>query len=552
MRPTSFLSHMKTRLLALALALLPAVLAPARTFDLSTATVLDIQEAMNAGALTSEKLTELYLARIAAYEQAGPKLNTIITLNPKALETARALDAERKATGPRSPLHGVPILLKDNFDTADLPTTGGSLALKGTLAPDDAFTVVKLRAGGAVILGKSNLDEFARGGTGTSSLGGQTLNPYGLDRSPGGSSAGTGAGVAGALAQMGTGTETGSSIRSPSSNNNLVGISPSEGLLSRDGIIPISFTLDRPGPMARNVTDAAVMLHVMAGIDPADLTTRRGAGRKPVAGYLGALDKNALKGARIGVLRDLATPGPDYAASLAVFDAAVADLKKAGAILVDPLTTGTDFQSVLRDVNVSDPEYKAGLNAYFATRGATIPVKDLTALIATGGYLGRLRDNYIKCDALGEMDVNFEYLARLEGREVVRRVMNDLFDKYSLDAVVYPHRLRAVQTIAEAAPDKGNTVVPAERSEMARAGSSARLSTVTGHPTVIVPAGFTPDGMPLGVEFFGKLFTETKLIGLAYAYEQATHHRKLPASTPPLPGEKFDYETRPTIARASE
>ncbi|WP_414664174.1 amidase family protein [Horticoccus sp. 23ND18S-11] len=524
-----------------ALAAFGALTARAKTFDLATATVLDVQDAMTAGALTSEKLTQLYLARIAAYDQAGPKLNTIITLNPKALETARALDAERKAKGPRSPLHGVPIVLKDNFDTADLPTTGGSRALKGTVAPDDAFTVARLRAAGAIILAKANLDEFARGSTGTSSLGGQTLDPYVLDKIPGGSSAGTGSGVAAVFAQMGTGTETGSSIRSPSSNNNLVGISPSEGLVSRDGIIPISFTLDRGGPMARNVTDAAAMLHAMAGMDPADLTTKRAAGKKPAGGYLSALKKDALKGARIGVLRDLATPGADYTANLAVFDAAVADLKKAGAILVDPVSTGTDFQAVLRDVNMSDPEYKYGLNAYFATRGATIPVKTLTDLIANGGYLGRLKDNYIKCDAFGFMDVNADYLARLEGREVVRRVINELMDRYALDALVYPHRLRAVPTIADAAPDNGNAVVPPERSELTRAGGSARLSTVTGHPTVIVPAGFTPDGMPLGIEFFGRLFTEAKLIGLAYAYEQAATHRKLPAVTPPLAGEKFDY-----------
>jgi Asp-tRNA(Asn)/Glu-tRNA(Gln) amidotransferase A subunit family amidase len=543
---------MKTRLLFLALLALSPVVGRSKTFDLATATVLDVQEAMDAGALTAEKLTQLYLARIAAYDQAGPKLNTIITLNAKALETARALDAERRAKGPRSPLHGVPIFLKDNFDTADLPTTGGSLALKGTFAPDDAFTVTKLRAAGAIILAKANLDEFARGGTGTSSVGGQTLDPYVLDHTPGGSSAGTGAGVAAGFAQMGTGTETGSSIRSPSSNNNLVGISPSEGLVSRDGIIPISFTLDRAGPMARSVTDAAAMLHVMAGLDPADLTTKRAAGKKPAAGYLSALNKDALKGARIGVLRDLATPGPDYAANLAVFDTAVADLKKAGAILVDPLATGTDFSALLRDVNMSDPEYKAGINAYFATRGATIPVKTLTELIANGGYLGRLKENYIKCDAFGPMDTNADYLAKLEGREVVRRLINELMDKYALDAVVYPHRLRAVPTIAEAAPDKGNTVVPPERSELTRSGSSARLSTVTGHPTVIVPAGFTPDGMPLGVEFFGKLFTEVKLIGIAYAYEQATKHRELPATTPPLPGERFDYETRANVARAFE
>ena len=514
--------------------------ATAKTFELSTATVLDVQQAMSAGALTSEQLVKLYLARIEAYDQAGPKLNTIITLNAAALDTARALDAERKISGPRSPLHGVPLFIKDNFDTADLPTTGGSLALKDTVAPDDAFTVAKLRAAGAIILAKANLDEFARGGTGTSSLGGQTLDPYVLDRSPGGSSAGTGSGVAAAFAQAGTGTETGSSIRSPSSNNNLVGISPSEGLVSRDGILPISFTLDRGGPMARNVTDAAVMLDIMAGLDPADLTTKRAAGKKPAKGYLGSLDKDALKGARIGVLRDLATPGEEFSGCLAVFETAVKDLSKAGAILVDPVSTGTDLTALLRDVNMSDAEYKFGLNAYFATRGGTIPFKDLTGLIATKSYLGRLKDNYIRCDSLGSMDTNMDYLAKLEGREVVRRLITDLMEKYSLDALVYPHHLRPIQTIAEAVPNGGATAAGGGGAN-ARPGGSARLSTVTGFPTVIVPAGFTPDGMPLGLEIYGPLFTEAKLIGLAYAYEQATQHRKLPASTPSLASEKFDY-----------
>ena len=540
---------MKTFPIVLSLCALFVARAASKTFELSTATVLEIQAAMDAGVLTSEKLTQLYLARIAAYDQAGPKLNTVITLNPKALETARALDAERKAKGPRSALHGVPIFLKDNFDTADLPTTGGSRALKGTVAPDDAFTVAKLRAAGAVILAKANLDEFARGGSGTSSLGGQTLNAYVLTHSPGGSSAGTGAGVAAVFAQMGTGTETGSSIRSPSSNNNLVGISPSEGLVSRDGIIPISFTLDRGGPMARNVTDAAVMLDVMAGIDPADLTTKRAAGKKPVKGYPSALDKNALKGARIGIMRDLATPNPDFSDCLAVFETAVADLKKAGAILVDPLSTGLDLNALLRDVSLSDPEYKAGLNAYFATRGATIPVATLSDLIANGGHLGRLKETYARSNAFGALDTNVDYLAKLQGREVVRRLMTELMERYSLDALVYPHHLRPIQSIAEAAPNGGETPFPAGGGENARPGGSARLSTVTGFPTVIVPAGFTADGSPLGVEFYGPLFTESKLIALAYAYEQATQHRRLPTATPSLPGETLEYDEK-TLARA--
>jgi Asp-tRNA(Asn)/Glu-tRNA(Gln) amidotransferase A subunit family amidase len=293
--------------------------------------------------------------------------------------------------------------------------------------------------------------------------------------------------------------------------------------------------------MARNVTDAALMLDLMAGLDPADLTTKRAAGKKPAGGYQPFLNKDALKGARLGVLRDLATPGPDFKDCLAVFDTAVADLKKAGAILVDPLTTGTDLVALLRDVNMSDPEYRAGLNAYFATRGATIPVKNLTELIATGKYLGRLKDNYVRCDALPSMDTNTDYLAKLEGREVVRHLIAELMDKYALDALVYPHHLRLIQTIAEAAPNAGATAVAGGGAGDPRPGGSARLSTVTGFPTVIVPAGFTPDGMPLGLEIYGKFFTEPKLIALAYAYEQATAHRKLPTSTPSLPGEKFDY-----------
>ena len=242
--------------------------AAAAELDLATATVLDLQEAYDAG-LTSERVVEVYLKRIEAYNQAGPKLNAILTLNPRALEIARELDAERKATGPRSPLHGVPFLVKDNYDTFDMPTTGGAKALAGLTPPRDAFTVARLRSAGAIILAKTNLDEFARGATGTSSLGGQVLNPYNLAKIPGGSSGGSAVGVTTLMGWIGLGTETGSSIRNPSTKANLVGFSPSQGLVSRGGIIPISITYDRAGPMTRNVTDAAVAMSVMAGTDAA-------------------------------------------------------------------------------------------------------------------------------------------------------------------------------------------------------------------------------------------------------------------------------------------
>jgi amidase len=254
------------------LAVLLSAPGTAAVIDLEKATILDLQKAYDSG-LSSEKVVAAYLKRIDAYEKSGPKLNSILYLNPNALKEARALDAERKSKGPRSLMHGIPVVLKDNYDTYDMPTTGGSKALAGSKPMYDAFTVKKLRAAGAIILAKTNLDEFARGGSGTSSLGGQTLNPYNLEKIPGGSSAGTGAAIAALFAQVGTGTETGSSIRSPSTKNNLVGFSPSEGLVSRQGIIPISITFDRGGPMARSVTDAAIMMSMMAGTDAADLFT---------------------------------------------------------------------------------------------------------------------------------------------------------------------------------------------------------------------------------------------------------------------------------------
>ena len=288
---------------AVLLGVVPLV-AGAATFRLEEATVTDMNAAFDAGELTSEQLTQLYLNRIEAYDEQGPSLNSIITINPNALQTAAELDKERQTIGPRSPLHGIPILLKDNYDTFDLPTTAGSLSLEGSIPPDDAFVVDKLRDAGAVILGKTNLDEFARGSSGLSSLGGQTRNPYALDRVPGGSSAGTGAAIAANFATAGLGTETGVSIRNPATNNNLVGIAPTEGLVSRDGVVPISFTQDRAGPLTRSVSDAAVVLSAIAGYDTSDPVTANSIGKIPAQGYTSFLDENSLNGARIGVLQD--------------------------------------------------------------------------------------------------------------------------------------------------------------------------------------------------------------------------------------------------------
>lgn len=529
----------KSALIAVTIAAILGVpSALAATLNLETATILDLQKAYDAG-LSSEKVVSVYLKRIESYDQAGPKLNAIIALNKKALETAKSLDAERKSKGPRSLLHGVPILVKDNYDTFDMPTTGGSKALKGSTPMYDAFTVKKLREAGAIILAKTNLDEFARGGTGTSSLGGQTLNPYNLSKIPGGSSAGSGAGVAALFGQAGLGTETGSSIRHPSTKNNLVGFSPSQGLLSRQGIIPISITYDRPGPMARSVTDAAIMMSYMAGTDAADLFTLASLGHAPTDHFLGALHKDGLKGARIGVLRDLFGHDDEDKPAVALIEAALKTLKAQGATVIDPLDTGVDLWATLRDTNAGTGEYKQAINAYFAARGSATPVKNLGELIASGGYLGRLKKMYEESNSVGEMTYNADYIGRYKGKQVIRERMMALMQEWQLDAVVYPFETKPAKTIEEAAPNRGETVVNNEGNSAPGGGN--RLSTVSGLPTIVVPVGFNLDGVGVGMEFLGKLYDEATIVKLAYAFEQAAPNRKLPATTPLLGIESIEY-----------
>jgi amidase len=523
-------------------ALAVAAQAAAGTLDLEKATILDLQKAFDGG-LTAEKVVSVYIKRIEAYEKKGPKLNSIVYLNPNALKEARELDAERRQKGPRSLMHGVPIVLKDNFDTFDMPTTGGSKALAGSKPMYDAFTVRKLRAAGAIILAKTNLDEFARGGTGTSSLGGQTLNPYNLEKIPGGSSAGTGAAIAALFAQVGTGTETGSSIRSPSTKNNLVGFSPSEGLVSRQGIIPISITFDRGGPMARSVTDAAIMMAVMAGTDAADLFTLNSLGHAPTDGYLSALRKDGLKGARVGVLRDLFGKDEEDKPAIALIEAAIKTLRDNGVTVIDPLPVGVNLYDVLRETNVGTGEYRQAINAYFAARGSATPVHNLAELIESKGYLGRLAKMYQESDAVGEMTYNAEYIGKIKARRLIRAHMMDLMERWQLDAFIYPHETRPVRTIAEAVPDGGATPTPGGEGGGRNLvpGGSNRLSTATGLPTITVPVGFNTDGVSVGLEILGKLYDEATVIRLAYAYEQVAPNRRLPATTPLLGIEKIRY-----------
>src|SRR5262244_3124729 len=341
----------------------------AKTIDLDSATIADINAAFKAGTLTAEGLVQLCLARIRSYDREGPSLHALITLNPKAIETARELDAERKAKGPRSALHGIPVVLKDNYNTVDLPTTGGSVLLEGSIPPADAFVVKKLRDAGAIILAKMNMSEFASPPS-QSSLGGQSLNPHDLRRSPAGSSGGTGVAVAAAYAPLGLGTDTGGSIRGPSTANGIVGLKPTHGLLSRSGIIPLALTFDTGGPMARSVSDVAVALGIMTGVDPADAATNKSVGTSETD-YTKYLKADALRGARIGVARDFLGADSDVDW---VVDSALASMRKAGATVVDVrypkwlLDAKEEFYNAIRR-----PEVHVQIADYLKTLGPGYP-----------------------------------------------------------------------------------------------------------------------------------------------------------------------------------
>jgi len=524
------------RALTLVAMLLAAAQAPtaAKTIDLDSATIADINAAFDAGTLTSEKLVQLCLARIKAYDRQGPALRAVITLNPKALETARELDAERKAKGRRSPLHGIPVVLKDNFDTFDMPTTGGSVMLEGSIPSDDAFIVKKLRAGGAIILAKVNMSEFASGGA-HSSLGGQTRNPHDLVRTPSGSSGGTGAAIAAAYAAFGLGTDTGGSVRGPSTSNGIVGLKPTHGLLSRDGIIPLALSFDTAGPMARSVYDVAVALGVMAGVDPADDATKKSDG-KLEADYTSYLKADALAGARIGIARDFLGVDPDVDW---VVDAALAAMRQAGATIVDVryprwlLDAKGEFYNAVRY-----PEFAKQIGDYLATTGPSYP-KTIDQLIERAQRVNAPRPDgagpnpsrwtlMTREAGSGSLD-DYRYTSvRDFGLPLMRSIVEGLIASQKLDAIVYPTSPRRPPLLA-APPDAPG----------GPASSPTNIANLTGFPDLIVPAGFTGDDLPVGLSFFGPAFSEPRLLALGYSFEQATRARRLPVHTPALPGEQI-------------
>ena len=496
-----------------------------REFNLRTASVADIQDAVAAGALTYERLVQLYLNRIEAYDQQGPKLNAILEINPRALEIARELDEERARTGLRSPLHGIPIVVKDAVDVKDIPSAGGNLALQGTFPAHDAPVVRKLREAGAIIFLKGNLDEFNLGSQGISSIGGQVLNPYDLTRNPGGSSAGPGVAVNVAFATLGIATETGASIRSPASNNSLVGIAPSQGLVSRTGAIAISYTQDRIGVHAKSVEDAATMLTYMRGFDAEDLFTWESLGKLDPRPYTEFLDDNALRGARIGVLRDLFRSGDEFQPINELIDEQIQIMRRERAVIIDGLTTGMDLVAFFPMARASVYEFKYVFDAYLKNRGPDTPVRSLEELIATGQYLKSLDRFFQQALAVESPDFDREYLARLENRHTVRKLLVDLMDKHNVDVLVHPFKSLAAPPLGTG--DRGPRDNP--------------ISAITGLPAIVMPAGVNEEGLPISIELLGRPFSEPTLIRLAYAYEQATHHRLVPTMTPALDGESFTY-----------
>jgi len=496
---------------------------PSIRFDLEEVTVAQLQKRMETGQDTARSLVDKYLARIAEIDASGPLLHSVIKVNPEARAIADALDVERKAKGPRGPLHGVPILIKDNIATRDkMMTTAGSLALEGVTPPADAFIVQRLRAAGAVILGKTNLSEWAnfrstRSTSGWSGRGGQTKNPYALDRNPSGSSSGSGAAAAANLCALAVGTETDGSITSPANNNGLVGIKPTLGLVSRFGIVPIAHSQDTAGPMTRTVTDAAILLGVLAGADSNDDITRDAAS-KAVADYTKSLDVNGLKGARIGVVRTKLMgyhPGTD-----ALIEVAIADLKRLGAQIVDPADIPHVGEYDATELDVLEYEFKADLNKYLAWLGPTSPVKSMQDVIAYNAAHAD-REMPIFGQEIMQMSVakgpltDARYRAALEKNHRLSRTegIDAVMNRLKLDALIAP----------TSAPAWVTDPVSADH----YLGSATTPAAVAGYPHITVPAGQVL-GLPVGLSFFGRAWSEPTLVKFAYAYEQGTKHRKPP------------------------
>ena len=486
--------------------------APAATFDVFEKSIVDLLAAQRSGTVTSRDLVEKYLARIRAYDQDGPRLNAIIALNPRALDEAAALDAERRAGKVRGPLHGIPIVVKDNYATTGMPTTAGSLALSGFQTGRDAFMVKKLRDAGAVIVGKTNLHELAYGITSISSAGGQTRNPYDPSRNPGGSSGGTGAAVAASFAAAGMGTDTCGSIRNPSSENNLFGLRGTIGLSSRDGIVPLSHSQDIGGPLARTVTDLLIMLDATVGADERDAVTRASRGYIPPT-YQGTVGDAGLGDVTIGVLTPLFGTAPEDAEVAGIVRSTFDDLKSLGAGVVE--VPFPELDDLLRDTSVINAEFKFDLLDFLAPFPSA-PMRSLGDIIQSGRFHPAVEAVLRRANEVTDRDSE-SYRTTLARREAARKAVLEVMNERGITAFVYPTLRRKPAAIGEP-----------------QGGSNCQLSAATGLPAISMPAGFTQDNLPVGMDLLGGPWSEPTLLKVAYAYERLVAPRRAPKTTPPL------------------
>ncbi|MFD3000349.1 amidase family protein [Pontibacter toksunensis] len=484
-----------------------------KTFNVQEATIADIHEAFQTGTCSCEQLVTAYLNRIKAFDQPT-RLNAIVVTNPEALARARELDQEYAQTKQLRKLHCIPVIVKDNYNTKGLQTTAGSLALKGFAPSEDAYQVKALKDAGAIVLGKSNMAEWAFSPMVTiSSIAGETLNPYNLDHVPAGSSGGTAAAVAANLGTVGLGTDTGNSIRGPSSHNALVGFRSTLGLTSRSGIAPLNLRNDVGGPMARTVADATKLLEVIAGYDPNDLLTKYSEGKVP-ENYRQFLDKDGLKGARIGVFRTLSEKNPDPQVK-ALFEQAIEDLRRLGAVVVDSVEV-ENFESLSKDQLCS--MFKQDINQYLFSLGDGVPVSSLEEVIASGKYAPYIKeileDEYEQAEHFDEATHACGDAYTDPKRIAFRNAVVAAMDKHEVDAIIYPTWNNPPARVGDFKGYKGD--------------NSQVIAPHTGQPAFTIPMGYTYENLPAGLQFLGRMFDEPTLIKLTYSYEQGTRHRKPP------------------------
>ena len=485
-------------------------------FDPYEKSILELQMAMATGELTARALTEYYLARIDRYDQRGPALNSMAFINEDALAEADQLDSERVSSGPRGPLHGIPVVVKDNYETQGMPTTAGSRLLHGFQPEHDAYLVQRLRAAGAIILGKTNMHEFAYGITSEGSAFGAVKNPYDPNRNPGGSSGGTGAAVAANFAAVGMGSDTCGSIRIPAAHNNLVGLRGTQGLSSRTGIVPLSHTQDIGGPIARSVTDLAVVLDATVGFDAEDPQTAQSVGNTP-ASYLDSLSPGALAGKRIGVVEELLLFDHEDSEVVAVIGRATAELAAAGAELVRVRFPNLDDILNVEPTGffVLAHDFKTDINAYLA-KHPDAPVASLTEILASGNYNPSI-DEVLRVSESMTPESEPVYRSALAQRQVIREAVLAVMAEQQLDALAYPTIRRKAAPLYEF-----------------QDGSNCQLSAKSGLPAISMPAGFTEDGLPVGLELLGRAWSEPELLAMAYAFDQLAGHRVPPPLLMPV------------------